>query len=227
MLEKFHAKRPLFPLVGFLCSALALIVGMLYSKSLMIFPYIAVLAVLFAAFGLWRAVLGAAVMMGLFGVLTGVLSCLTAGSFDSFFETLGRCLLLGVAAAPMLSIPAAQMTRCLRQMKCPGAITLGILVTIRFIPVLLSEVRQISEAMKTRGVRTAWYRPGTVYRAFFIPLTMRVINISDSLSLSLETRGFAIENKEAAVFRPVRFRLRDALFAVGTAAASVGLAVMV
>ena len=175
----------------------------------------------------FHEVLGAAVMMGLFGVLTGVLSCLTAGSFDSFFETLGRCLLLGVAAAPMLSIPAAQMTRCLRQMKCPGAITLGILVTIRFIPVLLSEVRQISEAMKTRGVRTAWYRPGTVYRAFFIPLTMRVINISDSLSLSLETRGFAIENKEAAVFRPVRFRLRDALFAVGTAAASVGLAVMV
>ena len=226
MLEFFHAKKPLFPPVGFLCSLLALGVGMAYSSHLVLYGYIAALALLFALFGLWRAVLGAGLMMGCFGLLTGVLSCLTAGSFASFFETLGRCLLLGVAAVPMLSLPAADMTRSLRQMKCPGALTLGILVTIRFIPVLVGEVRQIREAMKTRGAGSAWRRPQTIYRAFFIPLTMRILGISDALSLSLETRGFRLKNKDASVFRPVRFGWRDGVFVVGTGILSVLLGVL-
>lgn len=226
MFEIFHAKRPLYPLVGFFCSAASIIVGMIFSKSTTIYIYIAALAVIFSGFGLWKAVVKIGAMMGAFGVITGFLSCLTAGSFQSFFETLGRCLLLGICAAPMISVPPAQLTRCLTQLRCPRALTLGMLVTIRFIPVIVGEVRQISEAMKTRGVQTAWYKPATIYRAFFIPLTMRVINISDTLSLSLETRGFALDNKNASVYEPVRFGIRDALFSVFSIMAMVGLAVI-
>lgn len=99
------------------------------------------------------------------------------------------------------------------------------LVTLRFIPVLAGEIRQIWEAMKTRGVRTAWYRISCLYRAFFIPLTMRIVNISDTLSLSLETRGFVLDDKEATVYAPVRFHARDAIFSSLALCATAGLAV--
>ena len=50
-----------------------------------------------------------------------------------------------------------------------------------------------------------WYRPSCIYRAFIIPLVMRIIGISDTLSLSLETRVIVQEalrndNFDAAAF---------------------------
>ena len=226
MFEQFKSKRPLYPLVGFFSSLVTLVAGMIFSRHLSVFIFIAVLAVIYCAFGFWKAVLKMGAGMFLFGVLMALLSAPVSGGFDSFWETVGRALLLGICAVPMISVPPAELTRCLVQLKCPRVITLGMLVTLRFIPVLISEVRQIWEAMKTRGVHMAWYRPGCVYRSFFIPLAMRIINISDTLSLSLETRGFVLDDKDATVYHPVRFRLRDGIFAVLTAASVAAMAVI-
>lgn len=226
MFDSLRAKKPLYPLVGLISSVATLIAGMLFSKHLSVFLFIAILAVLYAAFGFGKVELKVGAMMLCLGLLIGLLSAATSRSFDSFWQTVGRTLLLGICSVPIISIPPADLTRCLVQLKCPRVITLGMLVTIRFIPVLVGEIRQIWEAMKTRGARMAWYRFDCLYRAFFIPLTMRIINISDTLSLSLETRGFVLDDKEATVYHPIAFHLRDGLFSLLVTCSIVGLVVI-
>jgi energy-coupling factor transporter transmembrane protein EcfT len=101
-------------------------------------------------------------------------------------------------------------------------LTLGMLVAIRFVPILLGEMRRIREAMRTRGVRLL-LNPSCFYRAFLIPLIMRLVGISELLSLSIETRGFDLADKGAVVFRPVAFGARDVMFAVATVLLVVGM----
>ena len=134
-------------------------------------------------------------------------------------------MLMGLCAVPMVSLPPINLTRCMTQLKCPHILTLGMLVVVRFVPVLIGEVRRILEAMKTRGVRLT-LNPTCFYRAFLIPLIMRLANISEILALSLETRGFDIKDKDTVVYRPVRFTLRDAAFSVATVALAAAMAVI-
>lgn len=212
MFDAFRVKRPFYPLVGFAASVLLLVFGMLLSKSLWIFVLVGLVLLIYIVFGLFKAVWKMTAATLAMGLIIGALAFLTNQNIAAFWQTVGRMLLLGVCAVPMVSVPPAQLTRCLNQFKCPRMLTLGMLVTIRFIPILIGEIKRIWEAMRVRGVRMAWYRPDCLYRAFFIPLMMRVIGISDTLSLSLETRGFDLAEKQATVYQPVHLCGRDIVF---------------
>lgn len=212
MFDAFRVKRPFYPLVGFAASVLLLVFGMLLSKSLWIFVLVGLVLLIYIVFGLFKAVWKMTAATLVMGLVIGALAFVTNQNFAAFWQTVGRMLLLGVCAVPMVSVPPAQLTRCLNQFKCPRMLTLGMLVTIRFIPILIGEIKRIWEAMRVRGVRMAWYRPDCLYRAFFIPLMMRVIGISDTLSLSLETRGFDLSEKNATVYQAVHLSGRDIVF---------------
>lgn len=160
-----------------------------------------------------------------FGLVIGGLAFITNRNFDAFWQTVVRALLLGICAVPMITIPPADLTRCMNQLHCPRIITLGMLVTLRFIPILVTEIRRIWEAMRVRGANVKWYRPDCLYRAFFIPLVMRIIGISDTLSLSLETRAFALDNSPATVYGKVELRARDIIFLVAVIISCAGLGV--
>ena len=159
-------------------------------------------------------------------ILDAIRYCLTTNrNFNAFWQTVVRALLLGICAVPMITLPPADLTRCMNQLHCPRIITLGMLVTLRFIPILVTEIRRIWEAMRVRGANVKWYRPDCLYRAFFIPLVMRIIGISDTLSLSLETRAFALDNSPATVYGKVELRARDIIFLVAVIISCAGLGV--
>ena len=228
MFDQFHARRPVHPLAAFFSTLLTLAVGMVCARTPFLFAYVGVLAAVFLGYGFYMAVLLLTLGMGVFGVVAGGISALVSGTLDQFWITPARCLLIGVCVVPMLSTPPAQLTRSLNQLKFPRLMTLGMLVTVRFIPILYSEIWQIRDAMRSRGLDTrwyspAWYRPGNLYRAFLVPLVMRAVSISDTLSLSVETRGFDPENRDATVYRPVLFTARDAAFIALTVLAAAGL----
>ena len=228
MFDQFHARRPVHPLAAFFSTHLTLAVGKVCSGTPFLFAYVGLLAAIFLGYGFYMAVLLLTLGMGVFGVVAGGISALTNGTLDQFWITPARCLLIGVCVVPMLSTPPAQLTRSLNQLKFPRLMTLGMLVTVRFIPILYSEIWQIRDAMRSRGLDTrwyspAWYRPGNLYRAFLVPLVMRAVSISDTLSLSVETRGFDPESRDATVYRPVLFTARDAAFIALTVLAAAGL----
>ena len=212
MLETFEAKKPFYPLISFSVSVIVLIFGMLFSNNLLAFAFAMAIFVLYSAFGLFKSTWKMTVAMAICGLIIGGLSFLTNKSLDAFWQTLLRMILLGLCAVPMVSTSPCDLTRCLAKLKCPRVVTLGMLITLRFIPILASEIKQIWEAMKVRGANVSWYRPGTIYRAFIIPLIMRIIGISDTLSLSLETRAFTLDDSESSVYKVITIRARDFVF---------------
>lgn len=128
----------------------------------------------------------------------------------------GRVMLIGVSSVPMVTLPPINLTRCMEKLGAPRILTLGMLVAIRFVPVIGDELRRVREAMRTRGVRAS------AYRAFIIPVMIRLVNISDTMALSLETRAFSTGGEPAGVYRTVRFRLRDGLYCAAVAAVLAG-----
>ena len=207
MLETFEFKKPFYPLISFSVSVIVLIFGMLFSKNLLAFVFATAIFVLYSAFGLFKST-----WKMICGLIIGGLSFLTNRSLDAFWQTLLRMILLGLCAVPMVSISPCDLTRCLAKLKCPRVITLGMLVTLKFIPVLMGEIKQIWEAMKVRGANMNWYRPSCIYRAFIIPLVMRIIGISDTLSLSLETRAFTLDDSTSSVYKIIKIKARDFVF---------------
>lgn len=212
MFEAFEVKKPFYPLVSFSVSIITLIFGMLFSKNLLAFAFATAIFVLYSAFGLFKSTWKMTVAMAICGLIIGGLSFLTNRSLDAFWQTLLRMILLGLCAVPMVSTSPCDLTRCLAKLKCPRVITLGMLVTLKFIPVLVGEIKQIWEAMKVRGANVSWYRPGTIYRALIVPLIMRIIGISDTLSLSLETRAFTLDDSESSVYKVITIKARDFVF---------------
>lgn len=212
MLETFEAKKPFYPLISFSVSVIVLIFGMLFSNNLLAFAFATAIFVLYSAFGLFKSTWKMTVAMAICGLIIGGLSFLTNKSLDAFWQTLLRMILLGLCAVPMVSTSPCDLTRCLAKLKCPRVITLGMLVTLKFIPVLVGEIKQIWEAMKVRGANMNWYLPSCIYRAFIIPLVMRIIGISDTLSLSLETRAFTLDDSTSSVYKVIKIKARDFVF---------------
>ena len=210
MLDAFSVRKPLYPLIAFVSSLCMLVCGMLFSKSLWAFAFADVLFVLYCCFGLFRGAWKMSAAMLAFGLVIGGLAFITNRNFDAFWQTVVRALMLGICAVPMITIPPADLTRCMNQLHCPRIITLGMLVTLR---------------LRVRGANVKWYRPDCLYRAFFIPLVMRIIGISDTLSLSLETRAFALDNSPATVYGKVELRARDIICLVAVIISCAGLGV--
>lgn len=221
MIKALHSDDPIHPIAAFICTFGALIVGMICSKTPFIYGYILLLAILFSLQGLAWAVFLTALAMSVLGIIFGGVSVLISHNYGTFWITPARFLLLGICSVPLLSIPPADLARALNQLKVPRTLTLGMLITIRFIPILFGEIFQIRDAMRSRGVNVWFYTPKTFYRAFLVPLIMRCVNISETLSLSVETRAFDTESKEAAVYKPVTFKTRDIIFIVTVSAAAI------
>ncbi|MCR5607280.1 MAG: energy-coupling factor transporter transmembrane protein EcfT [Treponema sp.] len=118
-----------------------------------------------------------------------------------------------IAAIPGITLAPVKLVRNLTQLKCPRLISLGMLITLTFIPLLASEIKTIKNAMKTRGV-TSPLNPAIFYRAFLIPLIVRLVNISDTLALSVETRGFVSDKNNFTVYNADEFTVRDFIFII-------------
>ena len=151
MLDAFSVRKPLYPLIAFVSSLCMLVCGMLFSKSLWAFAFADVLFVLYCCFGLFRGAWKMSAAMLAFGLVIGGLAFITNRNFDAFWQTVVRALLLGICAVPMIIIPPADLTRCMNQLHCPRIITLGMLVTLRFIPILVTCLLYTSPSPRDRG----------------------------------------------------------------------------
>lgn len=211
-MEQFHVSKPIYPLLSVLVASCIFFYGLFLAKDITIVYFLLALTVIYIIFGYAKVLIKAVPMFFLIGSLIGALSILTSGNQMSGIQTLGRIMLLAYSSVIMISMSPINLTRNLVQLGVPRILTLGMLATIRFVPILISEVKQIREAMKTRGVKVSLKNPSLFYRAFLIPLLMRMISMSDIMAVSMETRGFSLKDKSRVVYRPVAFRVRDAIF---------------
>lgn len=224
MSEKLLAKHPIYPLIGLLSSILIIIFGVALAKSGTCIWFLCGMWLLLLAFGYWRACLAilpvAAVMCAVFAGITFAISKDTGAAIAAVNRILAVC----IAVIPGLALPPIVLVRNFSTLKLPRMLTLGMMITLNFFPLLGGEVRQVREAMKTRGAGS-FFSPQIFYRAFLIPLIMRLVNISDTLALSVETRGFTTNVEDCSVYKTVRLRSTDILFLL-IVLAGAGSAVM-
>ncbi len=210
-MDKFNAKTPLYPVLGFLSAVLTLAIGLIgVERPTILYFYIGIY-ILHMLFGNWRACLAIIPFVLLMGSFFGFVTYIVAHDVASTTHAIYRSFAVCLAVIPGLSIPTTYFVKNLRQLNIPKAVTLGMLITLNFIPLFRKEMGHIYDAMKTRGVVSVW-NPKVLYRAFLIPLIIRIINISETLSLSVETRGFTLEKSTTTVYQPIAFGMRDGLF---------------
>jgi energy-coupling factor transport system permease protein len=214
MLASFADRRSLLhPLVSVVIAGMILTVGLVLDDVNKLAVFLVGLTGLFLFFKFGRAVWKMALLVLPIAVIIAVISVLIGENWASAALTAGRITLLGMSSVPTLMVKPADLSRSLNQVGVPRKLALALLVTVRFIPVITDEVRRIQEAMRVRGVRYRWTNPRHTYRALVMPLLVRLINISDTLALSIETRGFS-QDGNPSVYRTVRISWLDYLFCI-------------
>lgn len=213
-MENLYIKNPLYPILSIVCSLVIFCVGLLISKEILIIYFLLGLTLLYLMFGYIRVLFKAIGIFVILGTIVGLGAWLTSKNMMAGIQTFGRILLLAYSSIIMVAMPPVNLTRNLVQLKVPRIITLGMLATIRFVPILFGEMKQIREAMRTRGANISLFNLSCIYRAFIIPFVMRIISMSDIMAISVETRGFDLTDKSNIVYKEIRFNSKDTAFTI-------------
>ena len=222
----FRFKTKLYPLIAITASLFVIIFGLVAARDENLCWYLLGVLVWLCVFGCVKGVLKmlpAFIVFG--GAFAGIAYASAGGDWQAALSMLNRfgALFLGVALS--MSVAAVRMTRSLSQVHTPRAITLGMLISMSFVPMLKGEIKRVREAMKTRGAGSV-FNPKILYRAFLVPLVMRLVNISDTLALSVETRGFTLGGSLYSVYKKEYPALSDVLFILGIVAGAVTVVVL-
>lgn len=212
-------KNPIYPLIGILTSVVILVIGLACADRIQSLIYLGAVWLIFLCFGYYKsclAIIPFALVAG--GIFCGI-TYLIAKDMQATFSALCRILAVCIAVIPGLALEPTLLVRNFSQLKMPRMLTLGMMIALSFFPLLKKETKQIREAMKTRGAGSI-VNPKIFYRAFLIPLVVRLVNISDTLALSVETRGFS-GDKNHTVYKSVYLQIKDIVFAVLLVAVSV------
>ena len=191
------------------------IVGLVTAKS----PVCTIFA---GAVFLWLVIFGYAkyciMVLPAFVLMAGtffLINYAISGSMELGFDMANRFLVICIAIVPGIELSPARMTRSLSSVHAPRAVTLGMLIAMTFTPKLKEEVHRVREAMRTRGAGSL-LSPVTFYRALVVPFIMRLVGISDTLALSVDTRGFSMaKGAKYTIYKRERVGMRDIIFMLG------------
>ena len=217
----FRFKTKLYPLIAIVAALFVIVFGLVVARNENLCWYLLGVLVWLCIFGCFKGVLKmlpAFIVFG--GAFAGIAYASAGGDFQAAISMLNRfgALFLGVAIS--MSVSAVRMTRSLSQVHTPRSVTLGMLIAMSFVPMLKGEIKRVREAMKTRGAGSV-LNPKILYRAFLVPLVMRLVNISDTLALSVETRGFALGKVRYTIYKREKIALSDVVFVLGLIAGAV------
>lgn len=151
MSEKLLAKRPIYPLVGLLGSVLIIVFGIVTAKSPNCLWFLLAMWVVLLAFGYWRACLAVVPVAVVFCAIFGGITYAISGDPQATGAAVNRILAVCVAVILGLALPPIVLVRNFSTLKLPRMITLGMMITLTFFPLLGGEVRQVREAMRPGG----------------------------------------------------------------------------
>lgn len=222
----FRYKRNLYPLFAIASALIIMVFGLIMARSIICSYFLVGAFVWLFIFGCPKQCLKALpafiIVGGVFAVIAYYAADKAAAAALAMANRLGAVF---VALIPGMSISAVAMTRCLSGLRTPRGVTLGMLITTSFVPVLGGEIKRVREAMKTRGAGSI-LNPKIFYRAFLIPLVTRIVDISDTLSVSIETRGFTLGKSKYTVYKKEVINVLDLLYLLGLVAGVVLVCVL-
>lgn len=184
--------------------------GLLIIKHSIVFPMSLSLIILNLIFGYGKTMFRIMPAFLFLALLTYLIVSIYSNQTNSLQAGL-RIILLGISIIPTISMPSIDLVRSLNAINCPRWLTLSLLIALRFSPIMGKEILRIRQAIKLRGANAAWYNPTIWYRSLIIPLMVRIISISDLLSVSLETRAFTMHGSSTQ-YKRINIKLRDVAY---------------
>ena len=125
-------------------------------------------------------------------------------------------VMINVALALALSSRIQSVLATLKALRLPFCIYVPLAVMIRFLPVFIEDIRQISECIRTRGLRLSPVglvtKPLLTIRLLLIPLLFRSLRSSDELGMAAELKGLG-RGRKITPLNGSRFTNDDALMA--------------
>lgn len=219
-------KSKLNPLIALVAAIGIIVFGLVMARTVECSYFLLAVYVWLFAFGCYRACLKTLPAFIVVGGVFGVIAYFAYGSdISAAIAMVNRFAAIFLAGIIGCSVEAVSITRSLSQLHTPRSITLGMLIATSFVPVLKLEIKRVREAMKTRGAGSV-FNPKVFYRAFLVPLVMRLVGISDTLSLSVETRGFTLGKANYTVYKREMVALSDMVFLLALVAGAVLVVVL-
>lgn len=217
----FCRKDHVYPLIALASAVIILIFGLVAARKVVCSYFLIGVLLWLIAFGFHKYALKVLPLYIVFGGAFALVAYFTAGkSGEAALAMANRFGAVFLALIPGMSVRPVCMTRNLSQLRVPRGITLGMLVTMSFVPVLKAEIRRVREAMKTRGAGSV-LSPKIFYRAFLVPFVTRLADISDTLSISIETRGFTLGRANYTVYKKELINIVDIILFAGISAGAV------
>ncbi|MDE5654445.1 MAG: energy-coupling factor transporter transmembrane protein EcfT [Clostridia bacterium] len=210
----FKYKNYIYPLFVAVTSAIIIVFGLIEATYIRGLYFLAGVYVWLLIFGCWKTCLKTLPVLIIAGGIFYGIGYLGSKNHDFALAMVTRFYAVIIAVIPGMSIEPTAITRNLSQLKVPRFVTLGVLIMYSFVPVLRAEIKRVHEAMKTRGTGSI-LNPKIFYRAFLIPLVTRIVDISDILALSIETRGFTLGKTKYTVYKKEYINIFDVLFVLG------------
>ncbi|MDE5990251.1 MAG: energy-coupling factor transporter transmembrane protein EcfT [Clostridia bacterium] len=210
----FRIKKNVYPLFAIVASIAIIVYALVMAKRASCSYFLIGAYFWIMIFGCFRSCLRMLPIYIIVGGLFSALFYLATGVASSALTMANRFGGIFLAVAIGMSVESVTMTRNLSQLRCPRSVTLGMLIATSFTTVLRTEINRVRESMKTRGAGSI-LNPKIFYRAFLIPFVTRLVKISDTLALSVETRGFALGKVEYTVYKKENIAFSDILFLVG------------
>ena len=223
---KLKEKNKFYPLFILVSAIAIMVIGLIFATNIKCSYFLGGLFIWIFIFckkeKALRALLSYIVVAG---ILSTISFYVNDNSWSSFIAMANRFGAVFMALLLGMNVEPYDMVRCLSTLRFPRSITLGILIATSFPSSLKEEIKRVKEAMRTRGAGNI-LNIKVFYRAFLIPFVMRLVNISDTLSLSIETRGYSLESKKYTVYKKSYINFLDVIFLLGIIGASIGVIIL-
>jgi energy-coupling factor transport system permease protein len=155
----------------------------------------------------------------------GFKKSLVAGFHTPFLRMIPA---LNVLLAISLNFQVQRFVSAMKSVRLPRIIFVPLTVFCRFIPEFILNIRQLRDAVRMRGFSVSFasffVHPVLTLRLTLIPLAVRTLRMADNLAMVAEMKrvGYA---RDPTLFKPLRFRRRDAAVLAATVAAVAGAVV--
>ena len=154
-------------------------------------------------------------------IVWGLIYLLKPHLGNVFIGSIYTMLLIVLKFAPLFilgkvlsSYSSSHLIAAFRKIGVEGGIGIGITVFFRFIPEISIRMKEINNGMKIRGFKASIFKPIKTFELYFVPLMYKCIDISDTLTCSIISKGIEYDGEKTS-FHDVKITFIDIAMIVG------------
>lgn len=150
------------------------------------------------------------IIWGMVYLLKPLLGNVLVGSIYTMLLIVLKFSPIFILGRVLSSYSSSHLLAAFRKIGVGGSVGIGITIFFRFIPEISIRMKEIRNGMKIRGFKVSILKPVKSFELYFIPLMYKCIDISDTLTCSIISKGIESDGKKTSIHE-VKFTILDVL----------------